>query len=490
MEYISSKEFIPKLYTDNFMIGSFDVFEDKSKKIIERDIKSIPDFFKKLPTGLRASIVNKKDKSYVGFISVYDMDEENSCTSIVLGLESDLEDENKKDEIIDSYKEFLRDDLGITKVNVILDGKKSRSKSKLITPTKVVLNSDVLKEDKTDSIIGKLEEQGYTIPNLKMPCIIVDGEEEVGLIGLDKLIWANRRANLHVFIDNEREESYIREVVPRVINEYLEYVHNRNLFNVSFAVSDGDVNMLEAVKNSEMNRYASIPFASSYNNLVFTKHLFQSYPEMVKLVEEKEDEPNYRGITNLKGVNKNFTEVIDLENGFVAVSPTVFEENHIDLTKIVRSHINAMQDRKRFTIPLGDDKTMIQEGNGIYGISKLVNNYTYVILDKDMNYVGFTNILREGALNAELEMAIDPKYQRMGIGTSMRQKFYEELFKRGYLSATSAVFDFNEGSNRLNSKLATYSGTRIKAYYINGRLCDMNFYTRLSEETEKYKVKK
>ena len=145
------------------------------------------------------------------------------------------------------------------------------------------------------------------------PADVVDGEEEVGLIGLDKLIWANRRANLHVFIDNNREESYIREVVPRVINEYLEYVHNRNLFNVSFAVSDGDNDMLEAVKNSEMNRYASIPFASSYRNLVFTKHLFQSYPEMVKLAEEENDEPKYRGITNLKGVNKEFTKVIDLD---------------------------------------------------------------------------------------------------------------------------------------------------------------------------------
>ena len=31
MEYKSSNEFIPKLYTDNYMIGSFDVYLDKTK---------------------------------------------------------------------------------------------------------------------------------------------------------------------------------------------------------------------------------------------------------------------------------------------------------------------------------------------------------------------------------------------------------------------------------------------------------------------------
>ena len=37
MEYKSSGEFIPKLYTDNFMIGSFDVYLDKSKELIEKN---------------------------------------------------------------------------------------------------------------------------------------------------------------------------------------------------------------------------------------------------------------------------------------------------------------------------------------------------------------------------------------------------------------------------------------------------------------------
>ena len=37
MEYKSSGEFIPKLYTDNFMIGSFDVYLDKSKGLIEKN---------------------------------------------------------------------------------------------------------------------------------------------------------------------------------------------------------------------------------------------------------------------------------------------------------------------------------------------------------------------------------------------------------------------------------------------------------------------
>ena len=480
MEYKSSGEFIPKLYTDNFMIGSFDVYLEKAKELIERNKYTLNELLDKMPTSLRASIVNKEDKSYLGFISVVGMNNENGYTSLVLVLENGLEEE-KTDEIVNSYKDFLSNDLGITDIKdyLLVNGKVVTEECNDVISVDVLLSDDNLRDGIDEKEKAKLIEEGYNIPNLQIPCTIMDDNECVGLIGLTNLIWSNRRANPQVFIDKEKDESYIRDVIPGVIDEYLNYVHNRNLYNVSMSVSGSDTNMMNVILDSNMNFYASIPYASNYKGNAESNYLFQSYPGMKK--ENGLYLPENKIVTG--EVSKDFKSVIDLGNGYIAMSPKVFEENNIDLNKIVKSHIGAMQDRDRFTIPLGEDKYIIQEGNGKYGISKAVNNYTYVMLDKDMNYVGYTNILRENALNAEIEMALKPEYQSKGIGSSMRKKFYEELFRNGYMSVSSAVFDFNNKSNGLNEKFAKFSGKRIGAYYINGKLWDMNLYTRENEES-------
>ena len=52
------------------------------------------------------------------------------------------------------------------------------------------------------------------------------------------------------------------------------------------------------------------------------------------------------------------------------------------------------------------------------------------------------------------------------------------------MSVTSAVFDFNTKSKGLNEKFSKFDGKRIGAYYINGKLWDMNYYTKINEEEE------
>lgn len=479
MEYKSSGEFIPKLYTDNFMIGSFDVYLDKSKELIEKN-KNLEGLLDKMPTSLRASIVSKEDNSYLGFISVLNMNNENGYTSLVLVLENTLE-ELKTNEIVDKYKEFLLNDLGITDIKdyLLVNGNTTIEENHDVISVDILLSDDNLRDGIDEKEKAKLIEEGYNIPNLQIPCTIMDDNECVGLIGLTNLIWSNRRANLQVFVDKEKDESYIRDVIPGVIDEYLNYVHNRNLYNVSMSVSGSDTNMMNVILDSNMNFYASIPYASNYKGSVESNYLFQSYPGM-----EKGNGlylPENKIVTG--EVSKDFKSVIDLGNGYIAMSPKVFEENNIDLSGIVKSHMGAMQDRDRFTIPLGEDKYIIQEGNGNYGISKAVNNFTYVMLDKDMNYVGYTNILRENALNAEIEMALKNEYQSKGIGTSMTKKFCEELFKNGYMSVSVAVFDFNTKSKGISQNIFKFDGKRIGAYYINGKLWDMNLYTRENEES-------
>ena len=479
MEYRSSGEFIPKLYTDNFMIGSFDVYLDKSKGLIEKN-KNLGGLLDKMPTSLRASIVSREDNSYLGFISVLNMNNENGYTSLVLVLENALE-ELKTNEIVDKYKEFLLNDLGITDIKdyLLVNGNTTVEENHDVISVDILLSDDNLRDGIDEKEKAKLIEEGYNMPNLQIPCTIMDDNECVGLIGLTNLIWSNRRANLQVFVDKEKDESYIRDVIPCVFDDYLNYVHNRNLYNVSMSVSGSDTNMMNVILDSNMNFYASIPYASNYKGNVESNYLFQSYPGM-----EKGNGlylPENKIVTG--EVSKDFKSVIDLGNGYIAMSPKVFEENNIDLKKVVKSHMGAMQDRDRFTIPLGEDKYIIQEGNGNYGISKAVNNFTYVMLDKDMNYVGYTNILRENALNAEIEMALKNEYQSKGIGTSMTKKFCEELFKNGYMSVSVAVFDFNTKSKGISQNIFKFDGKRIGAYYINGKLWDMNLYTRENEES-------
>ena len=482
MEYKSSNEFIPKLYTDNFMLGSFDVYINKAKELVNKHLLSYPDMLDKMPTSLRASIVSKKDNSFLGFISVFDMNNEKNSSSLILVLENYLDNEKTK-EIVNCYREFLYKDFGLTDISKFIEirGNIGNEEYNAVFSSEVLLCSNHLIDGINQKEKDKLLEEGYNIPNLQMPCTIVDGYIPIGLIGLTNLIWSNKRADLQMFIDKEKDETLIRERIPDIVNEYLKYVHNRNLYNVSMSISGSDINKMQAILDSEMSFYASIPYASSYKGNSETKYLFQSYPNMKK--ENNLYLPENRIITNPKEVTSDFTSVIDLGKGYVAISPKVFEENNVDINKIVKSHISAMQNRNQFTIPLGEDKYIIQEGNGEYGISKAVSNFTYVILDENMNYVGFTNILRDNSLNAEIEMALDSKYQSKHIGSSMRKKFYEELFRNGYMSVTSAVFDFNNKSNGLNEKFAKFSGKRIGAYYINGKLWDMNYYTREKEDT-------
>ncbi len=123
MEYISSKKFIPKLKTSNYMIGSFDVFLEQTKALMDKNInargflglKKNEYLLNRLPIAYRASIVKNDGISYVGYISVFEIVYEDSMASIILETVDRL-DKIDLDEIIVSYKEFLYNDLGIKNI--------------------------------------------------------------------------------------------------------------------------------------------------------------------------------------------------------------------------------------------------------------------------------------------------------------------------------------------------------------------------------------
>ncbi len=82
--YINNN-FISKLETVNYYIGSFDANIELSKKLIMANSnisrKEADDILENMPTSYRASIMNKNNE-YIGYIGIYDIDYKNSVASI------------------------------------------------------------------------------------------------------------------------------------------------------------------------------------------------------------------------------------------------------------------------------------------------------------------------------------------------------------------------------------------------------------------------
>ena len=261
-----------------------------------------------------------------------------------------------------------------------------------------------------------------------------------------------------------------------------EYVHSINICNVSLNVSGSDYNTLDILEESNMNFYAQIPFASINGENVESKLMFQHIPKMTKDNEIIIPENISYKISYFDTEKCELDDVIELDNGYSLIRAKAFQENNIDIDNVFCGHMIAMQDRDRFTIPLGEDKYMLQKYNGDDALLNMLMNYSYVLVNESYDYGGFINILRSNAntKNAEIEIGIDPTMQHDGLGSMVINSFYKELFSTGYASVTSAVFEFNEASLNLHKKMADFNGIRLSSYYINGRLCDMHYYTKVN----------
>lgn len=463
--------FVAKLETEKYLIGSFDVFMNNSLELVKTNLNKTDEeaneFLKTIPTATRAAITTK-DGEYVGFIGITNVDAKNDAASIVFEVNREVD----KEEILTEFKKYLSDSLNIK----YTDGREF-SESNIIMPSKSLI-PNVTAED--------LEKFGN--PNLKYPFTIKSHDKTIGIIGLSNLLWANKRASLQLFLDESLGSDIVNELSGYIIDEYINYVHSVGLHNITFSVSGSNKDMLDVVNQTNMNYYGSIPYGASTGDKVESSMMFQHVPYMEKngvLIPENKSV----SIQTLDTEKKELRNKIELDNGFAMINPSSFEEEGINFDKVLEGHIKAMQNRTNFTIPLGEDKYFLQVGNENYGLYKALKNSTYVILDSFNNYAGYINILRKNAdgKNVEIEIAIDPTLQNRGLGTAVINNFYDELFSTGVASITSSVFSFNNPSMKLHEKVASLNGTRIESYYINGKLWDMNVYSKVNEELGKTK---
>lgn len=482
-----NSSYIEKFKTKNFTIGSFDSYQYLSKELMKRNFnlsdEEAEEIMKGMPTNYRASIVDNTGL-YRGFIGLFNVDQENEIASLRFELNKTYDGE-EKEEILLAYKDWVKNSLNINNFDEEIYAspeEKEISKNYLEEKSNIIIPSKMLVPGVEDEILEKYKEE-YNIPKLQIPFTIKSNDKVLGIVGLSSLIRSNKRANLNIFLNKDLGEDIVNELSGYIIDDYINYVHNLNVHNVTLSVAGSDKNMLEILKNTNMNYYGYIPFGAAANNDVESNMMFQHIPYMKRdsgiLVPE-----NIKENIELLDTDKNeLDKIIDLEDGYRLVSPNAFEEEKIKKEKIINGHIEAMKNRDNFTIPLGEDKYILQKGNGNYGLSKAVMNFNYVLLDKDNNYSGYINILRENAnnKNAEIEIGIDPKVQNRGLGTKVINAFYDELFSVGYASVTSAVFDFNNPSIKLHDKVAQLNGIRLESYYINGKLHDMNYYTKVND---------
>ncbi len=472
------KSFITKLETNNYLIGSFDSYIEESKELLSKNksisLEEVNELLKKMPTTTRAAIVNKKTGEYVGFIGISSADGKSESAELFVETNKTIENEDLKDIYI-VFGEYLESSLNIHKINRINDWVNKRNSNSIVIPSRFLGGAP------TDKQIEIVKNWGLNVPRLSYACaIFLDKVKFMGIIGLSQYNTANKRANLNVFLDPNLDDDLRLGVGAMVVNEYLELAHELNVHSIAASTLESDPDkMLYTL--SKMNQFAEIPYTESNNGKLESRLLYQHTPYMHN---KKENKVIYQSTMDILPDKSELSSKIKLDDNYTLVRPSSFESEGIDLNHIIDGHIEAMQDREHFTIPLGEDKYFLQRGNDKYGITKSVSNFSYVIVDNLGNYVGYVNILRSEGRHVEIEIGVSPKVQAKGIGRKSLEAFYKELFRVGYASITSCVFNFNTPSIKLHDKVAEFNGVRIESYYANNKLWDMNYYTAVNPTLE------
>lgn len=480
--------FIEKLTAGKYKIGSFDSYQEETTKLIGEnnnlETEKVNELMKSFPTTYRAAIVDENNE-YIGYITLYNIDARNNTTSIRIELNKDI---SKEDKIVikNTYINWVKSALNLTNIEedtYITPKRHEVTQKKYESNPNIIIPNNLLEPGITDETIDYFNNQ-YNIPRLQIPFTIKSNNRVIGIIGLSNVIYSNKRANLNIFLDKNIDEEIAKELSTCLINDYIDYVHRCNIHNIMIAVSGSEKNKLELINNTKLNYFGYIPYGGiNSKGQIESNYMFQHIPEMEKV----------NGIILPKNIMKDKEEfqtgkeeidgVVEIGDGYKLVTPAAFEENDVNKDKIIDSHMDTMKNRESFTIPLGEDKYILQKGNGNYGMSKAVMNYSYILLDKNNEYAGYINILRTSPnkVNAEIELGIKPELQHNGLGKKILNEFYNQLFSIGYASVTSAIFDFNKPSLRLHEKVAKLNGIRVESYYINGKLWDMNFYTKVND---------
>ena len=484
-------KYVEKLRTPNYSIGSFDAYEDKSKELLMEhynyDSEKANEILKTMPTLYRATILDN-DGNYIGFIGLYNINAQQKYASIRMELNTDID----PTEIINEFRKFCSEALNIQEIIETTPKLLSVQTVKAVPSINVVIpEGSSLVEGIDPETLDKFKSQYSDIGILKLGCSIKKADRIIGIIGLTSLIWSNQRANLNIYFDKSLNDEILEDLSEKAIDDYLVYIHQSNVHNVTMTVPGSDKNKLEILRNTNMNFYGVRPYGvfTPYDSNDQSKGqvesgiMFQHIPHMTRQNGIYIPDNVAQDYSVVKTDKEELSSVIDLGNGYKLVRPSSFLELGIDPNKMIDGYIEALQDRERFSKPVGDDKYFIQKGKGNYGASKATMTYDYILVDENNNYAGYVNRINPGERISDIELGIKPEYQNKGLGRIVTEKFCDELFSIGYPSVTtSGIFEFNNHSLKLIQKVAKLSGVRLQAYYMDGKLHDMSYYTKVNKK--------
>ena len=102
----------------------------------------------------------------------------------------------------------------------------------------------------------------YNIPKLQMPFTIKYNNKAIGIIGLNNLLWSNRRANLNIFLDKNLSDVITHKFIGYLIDEYINYVHKLNVHNITLSVNASNKKLLDILNYTSMNYYGQVPYSA------------------------------------------------------------------------------------------------------------------------------------------------------------------------------------------------------------------------------------
>lgn len=481
--------FIPKIVANRFRIGSFDLYKELSKELIMKnsllDSSEALSIIDSMPEEYRASIVYI-DGSYTGFIGLYNINEMAHTASIRLELNSNFIDEKDKNLIIQKYKKWVDNSLGlyiteeITFINPV--HKLVESISFSIPSFSFSVNHFLLPGISRCVFEKFLEQYYYDIPDLEFSFSIKYKNTIPAIIGLSDIVWSNSCANLYLFLDKDLGDAFPVHL-GEILNNYLEYVHHLNIHNISCSVSSHDKNILQVITSSNMRYYGQIPFSSLDGENAVSSLLFQHVPGMFSDDSfTLPDCPSYK--TSIFRTNKQcLDDVLSVGRDYKLISPMVFDQVGVDISSVLFEHTLAMMDREHFTKPLGMDKYILQSFEGDFSLLNFLMHSTYILLDHHEKYHGFVNILHTHAnhLHAEIEVGLDFLCQYNGLDTLVLNKIYEELFSTSYASVTTSAYSFHTSALLLNHCLSNLVGVQLESYYMDGQLWNKHYYNKVHE---------
>ena len=252
-----NENFIPKLETNNYMIGSFDAYIDITKQLIKENSNTTDEeaemILKGMPTTYRAAIINKNGE-YIGYIGLYNVDAKNSTSSIRFEANKNL-DENDRNEILSEFTNYLSGSLNITEIQEMTYKTKNGieiEKKEIIPSSNIIITNELLIPGISEEDLERFS-QDYSIPRLQFPFTIKNNDRVIGIIGLSNLIWSNKRANLNIFLDKSLGSDIANELSGYIIDDYINYVHNSNVHNVTLSVTGSDTNLQKTARSQRKN---------------------------------------------------------------------------------------------------------------------------------------------------------------------------------------------------------------------------------------------